>query len=58
MEAGPEACEAIERWAKVAQLQPGDPIFRPIDKGQRIGPDRLWARSVERAAAELNCAAA
>ncbi len=42
----PEMCEAMERWVKLAALQPGEPIFRPIDKGQNIRPGRLWARSV------------
>ena len=42
----PEVCEAMDRWVKVAGLQSGDPIFRPIDKGQNIRPGRLWARSV------------
>ena len=42
----PEVCEAMERWVKLATLQQGEPIFRPIDKGQNIRPGRLWARSV------------
>ena len=26
----PTACEALERWAKTANLQPGEPVFRAI----------------------------
>ena len=42
----PTACEALERWAKMAGLRSGEPVFRPIDKGQRIGSTRLTDRSV------------
>jgi hypothetical protein len=31
-----------------ADLQPGQPVFRPIDKGGTIGPDRLTDRSISR----------
>src|SRR5262249_49167127 len=44
----PSACEGLERWAKLANLQPGEPVFRPVDKGQRIGAERLTGRSVAR----------
>ena len=42
------ACEALERWADKAALEPGQPVFRAIDKGQHIGADRLTDRSVSR----------
>lgn len=44
----PIACEALDRWAQMAKLNPGDPVFRPIDKGQRLQPGRLTGRSVAR----------
>jgi integrase len=44
----PTACEALDRWVKLAGLEPGAPVFRPITKGERIGPDRLTDRSVAR----------
>jgi site-specific recombinase XerC len=44
----PTACEALERWAKTANLQPGEPVFRAIDKGQHISAGRLTDRSVAR----------
>lgn len=44
----PITCEAIERWAQIAKLAPGEPVFRPIDKGQRLQPGRLTGRSVAR----------
>jgi integrase len=44
----PIACEALERWAQAAKLAPGDPVFRSIDKGQRLRPGRLAGRSVAR----------
>jgi hypothetical protein len=34
------ACDALERWAAIGDLQPGQPVFRPIDKGV-ISADRL-----------------
>ena len=42
------ACDALERWVAVAGLQPGQPVFRPIDKGGTIAPDRLTDRSISR----------
>jgi integrase len=42
------ACDALERWGAVAGLQPGQPAFRPIDKGGTIAPDRLTGRSISR----------
>lgn len=44
----PTACEAVTRWAQIANLQPGAPLFCPIDKGQRRQPGRLTGRSVSR----------
>ena len=44
----PAAAEALEQWALVAALKPGEAIFRSIDKGQRIKPKRLGGRSVAR----------
>jgi site-specific recombinase XerD len=44
----PAACEALERWARAVSLRPGEPVFRPVDKGQRIGSGRLTGRSVAR----------
>jgi integrase len=38
----------VSMWAARANLQPGEPVFRPIDKGQRIGAERLTDRSVSR----------
>ena len=44
----PAACAAVKVWASMAALQPGEPVFRAIDKGQRIGAGRLTGRSVAR----------
>ena len=44
----PAACSAISTWAERAELQPGEPVFRPIDKGGRIAAERLTDRSVSR----------
>lgn len=44
----PTACAALAHWAKRAHLQPGDPLFCPIDKGQRLQGGRLTGRSVSR----------
>jgi integrase len=44
----PTACQALDRWAKTANLQPGEPVFRAIDKGQHIATARLTPRSVAR----------
>jgi integrase len=42
------ACNTLERWAATADLQPGQPVFRPIDKGGTISPERLTDRSISR----------
>ena len=44
----PAACGAVKVWASMAALQSGEPVFRSIDKGQRIGAGRLTGRSVAR----------
>lgn len=44
----PTACEALARWALVAKLQPGEPVFRWINKGGSIAMGRLTDRSVAR----------
>ena len=44
----PAACAAISAWAARANLQQGEPVFRPIDKGGRIAAERLTDRSVSR----------
>jgi integrase len=44
----PIACAAVKAWVSMAGLQPGDPVFRPIDKGQHIGAGRLTGNSVSR----------
>ena len=42
----PTACEALAAWASLANLQPGQPVFRNVTKGGEIGADRLTDRSV------------
>jgi integrase len=44
----PKACQALERWAAVADLKVGESVFRPIDVRQTIWPERLTDRSVAR----------
>jgi integrase len=44
----PEAADAIDAWAKAAELAPGSPVFRSVTKGQRIGAARLTDGSVAR----------
>jgi integrase len=44
----PTACEAVAHWVLSANLQPGAPLFCPIDKGQRVRPGRLTGRSISR----------
>lgn len=46
MEDMPTAKQWLEQWARVANLQPGEAIFRPVDRIGRIESDRLTARSV------------
>jgi integrase len=44
----PAACTAVEAWAATAGLKAGEPVFRPIDKRQRVCAGRLTDRSVSR----------
>jgi integrase len=44
----PAACQAVDRWADLAQLAPGQPVFRPVDQRQMIASERLTDRSVAR----------
>ena len=44
----PTACDALGRWAVIASLKPGDPVFREVIKGGEIGRNRLTDRSVAR----------
>jgi integrase len=44
----PAACQAVERWAGIANLQAGQPVFRPVDQRQFVGRGRLTDRSVAR----------
>jgi integrase len=44
----PAAFAAVQAWASIAGLQPGEPVFRPVDKRQCIGAGRLTDRSVSR----------
>ena len=38
----------LEAWAAAAALEPGSPVFRPIDQHGHIGAERLESRSVSR----------
>jgi integrase len=42
----PSAQFWLERWAEVAQLEPGQPVFRAVDRRQRISRKRLGDGSV------------
>lgn len=46
----PAAREAVDAWARIAGLGPGQPMFRPVDQRQVVGGDtgneRLTDRSV------------
>src|SRR5262249_35017168 len=44
----PEACDALEAWAKGASLQPGEAIFRAVNNRHMIAGKRLAAASVSR----------
>src|SRR5262249_53539296 len=44
----PKACQALERWAAVAELSAGEPVFRAVDQWQIISAERLTDRSVAR----------
>lgn len=45
----PEACEALEAWAKRVPLAAGEPIFRGVNNRDQIAAERLTAPSVARA---------
>jgi integrase len=49
----PEACRALEHWANVAKLQPGEPIMRSVTNGHIISDERLQAASVSRIIKDL-----
>jgi hypothetical protein len=42
----PTAIARILAWIERAAIQPGQPVFRSITKGQRISPERLGDGSV------------
>ena len=44
----PTACERLEAWATLANLQPGKAVFRAVDQRQIISAERLTDRSVAR----------
>ena len=44
----PEVMAALKTWAALALLDPGSPVFRPIDQRGVIGISRLTDRSVAR----------
>jgi integrase len=44
----PKACQALERWAALANLNAGEPVFRAVDQCQFISTERLTDRSVAR----------
>jgi integrase len=44
----PKACQALERWAAIAKLEAGQPVFRSVDRHQNIAPERLTDQSVAR----------
>jgi hypothetical protein len=44
----PAACFWLEAWAKVAKIEPGQPVFRAVDQPPVIAADRLTDRSVSR----------
>jgi integrase len=42
------ALAAVKRWAAVAGIDEGTPLFRPINKGGAIGADRLGDKAIAR----------
>jgi hypothetical protein len=44
----PTACRALEAWAALAKLAPGEPVFRGVDQRQFIATGQLIDRSVSR----------
>jgi integrase len=51
----PAACQALDAWAGVAGLRPGEPVFRPVDQRQVIGDERLKIAAL-RASSRAACA--
>jgi site-specific recombinase XerD len=49
----PEASRALEHWAEVAKLKPGEPILRSVTNGHVISDERLQAASVARIIKDL-----
>lgn len=45
-EAMPAAKRWLEGWITLANIQPGEPVFRPVDRFQRVSPDRLYDGAV------------
>ncbi len=43
-----EAAKAIDRWLDAAGIEPGEPVFRSIRKGDRLQPERLSGDYVSR----------
>ena len=44
----PAACSAVADWAKAANLQPGEPVFRRVIDRKRLTAEPLTDRSVSR----------
>ena len=44
----PKACQALEAWAALANLNAGEAVFRAINQWQHISNERLTDRSVAR----------
>ena len=42
----PAAKKWLEAWIALANIQPGAPMFRPVDRFQRVSPDRLYDGAV------------
>ena len=42
----PAACRALQAWTALAELEPGSPVFRPVDQHNNIASGRLTGRSV------------
>ena len=44
----PTAVFWLDAWAEAANLKPGEAVFRPVDRQQQIGTERLTDCSVAR----------
>lgn len=42
----PAAKKWLETWIALANIQPGEPVFRPVDRFQRVSPARLYDGAV------------